>query len=535
MLNGKHISFWIDSVESADFPPLKDKTTVDVAIIGGGIVGLTTGLMLKEQGLKIAIVESKRIGCDVSGSTTAKITISSNLIYDHIVSNFDLETASKFRDANMLAFNKIAEIIEEHSIDCDYKKVPLYIYSTDKKNFKDIEKEYETLKKLDIDAILTDKLPIPFNKDLNNNNNNNNSKDNNNKDNNEENDNDTNENDNNKDHDKVINKALKYPNQGEFHPKKYNNALVKLITGDGSYMFENTKVTNIEEGDTKKISTENGDIFANSVVVATNSPIYDPNSTLSYMYQVKSYMLGAYVKEKLPSGMFVNIEPFHTFRTTPTKKGDLLIIGGEHHFTGQIEDTDNCFKKLVKFAKEKFNVESIEYFWSNQDAKPDDRLPIIGETSQKGIYVATGFESWGIVKGTLAGIILTDLILNKENSYAEIFSPKRLKNQNSIKKRCASNFNTKDLNEEEAKILNDSILKLEQEEGKIVKLPNRAIAIYKDLDSNVFAFHGNCSHYGCELKWNSAEKSWDCPQHGSRFDYKGNSIHGPAIANLKPI
>lgn len=502
MLNGKHISFWLDDAEATDFPLVKDGTKVDVAIVGGGIVGVTTGLMLKKQGFKVAIIESKRVASDVTSGTTAKITISSSLIYDNLLTNLGMETASKYRDANILGFDTIAELIKEYAIDCDYRNVPLYIYSTDKENLPLIEKEYEALKKLNIDATFTDNLPTPFNKDLDNDNGN-------------------------------KNRAIKYHNQAEFHPKKYTNVLAKLIPGDGSYIFEKSKVLIIEQGERKKIVTENGDVFADSVVIATNSPIYDPNSTLSYMEQVKSYVLGVYIKEKFPKGMFVNLEPFHTYRATPTEKGDLLVIAGEHHFTGKVEDTWKCFKNLVEFIDEEFDVESVEYFWSSQDGRPSDKLPIIGETSQKGVYTATGFSSWGMVKGTLAGIILKDLILGKENKYVEIFSPERLKNQKSIKKNCVTNFKTKDLNEKESKILNDSILKLDFGEAKIIELPTRAIATYKDSDSNVFAVHANCAHFGCRLQWNSAEKTWDCPQHGSRFDYKGKSIHGPAIVNLK--
>jgi nitrite reductase/ring-hydroxylating ferredoxin subunit len=231
--------------------------------------------------------------------------------------------------------------------------------------------------------------------------------------------------------------------------------------------------------------------------------------------------------------MFVDLNPFHTYRTTPAENGNLLIIAGEHHITGHQLDTSNNFKKLIDFINKKFDPISIEYFWSNEDNKPADGLPVIGETSQKGIYVATGFSSWGIVKATLAGIILTDLISNKENEYTEVFSPERLKDQQSIKKPCVSNFNTNDLNEEELKILNDAILQLKNEESKIIELSKRAAAVYKDSDSNIFAVHANCAHFGCRLRWNAAEKTWDCPQHGSIFNYKGHPTHGPAIRNLK--
>lgn len=337
--------------------------------------------MLKKQGFKVSIIESKKVASDVTGSTTAKITISSNLVYDEILSDSGLEIALKFRDANISAFDKISEIINEYKIDCDYEKIPLYIYSTDQNNYKDIEKEYKTLQKLDIDADLTDDFQMPFN---------------------EESFKENNAKSKDSENNIGINKAIRYNNQAIFHPKKYSNSLVKLIPGEGSHVFENTKVINIKEGEINRIITDKGDIFADSIIIATNSPIYDPDSTLSYMSPIKSYMLGVYVKEKIPDAMFVDINPFHTYRKTPTEKGDLLIIAGEHHHTGKSKDTSANFKKLIEYTKKKFNVNSIEYFWSNQDNKTTDRLPVIGETSQKGIYIATGFGSWGMDKSNVS-------------------------------------------------------------------------------------------------------------------------------------
>ncbi len=458
--------------------------------------------MLKEQGLKIAILEANRFVHDVSGSTTAKITIPSTLIYDNILSEFGFNKALKFKDANIASFNKIAEIINKYNIDCDYRRIPLYIYSSNQdnlNNFENIEKEYKAANKLGLEAKLTDKMPFPFDKELPND----------------------------------YFKALLYEDQGEFHPKKYLNALLNKIDSNGSYLFEKTKLINIEDGYIKKIITKDGVVYADHLVIATNAPIYDPDSILSFMSQNKSYIMSAYVEEDLPKGMFVDINPFHTYRTTPTEKGNLLIVAGEHHFIGEIEDTWECFDRLKNFTEDKFNVKSIEYFWSNQDNRTDDLIPVIGETSQKGIYIATGFGFWGMTTGTLAGMIISDLILKNDNSYFEIFDPKRFKGQKSKKKNCLKKFNIKDLNEEESKKLSALLVDMEYGHGKIVNLGNRSIAIYKDFDSNVFGLTPNCTHFLCELRWNDAEKTWDCPQHGSRFTFKGKCVHGPAIDDLK--
>lgn len=504
MLNGKHMSFWLDDDEAQKFEKLDKEIEVDVVIVGGGIAGISTGFLLKKAGFKIAIIEESRFSHDVTGSATAKVTEHPNLIYSHILSNYGIETALNFKNAYKKAFNKIAEIIKEYNIDCDYKKIPWYIYSSDETNSNKIQEEYDAGKKLGIDVSLTNVLPSPFENDL------------------------TDENNDNKN-----NKAIVYKNQAEFHPKKYSNGLIKEIDGNGSFIFEKTKVLNIENKEKKKIITNNGIISADYVVIATNSPIYDPDSVLSYMFQPKSYVNGVYVEEKLPDGMFVNIDPFHTYRTTPTEKGDLLIVAGEHHLTGQKEDTWDSYKKLRKHIDDKFEVKSFEYYWSNQDNKTDDMIPAIGETSQKGIYLATGFGSWGMTTGMVAGIIISDSILNKENDFAYVFNPQRFKNRKSKKKRCLSNFNVEDLNEKESDEVSDFVFKMKNNSAKILNLEKHSLAIYKDEDSNIYILSGNCTHFGCGLKWNTAEKTWECPQHGSRFNYNGKNIHSPAIKDLK--
>lgn len=538
MFNGKHISYWLDSTEMKNYSSLKEEVKVDVAIIGGGIAGITTGFILKKQGFNVALIESNRIVGDVTAGTTAKITITSGLIYSNLLSKFGKDFALKFYMANFDAFNTISNIVNEFNIDCDYRVSPLCLYSSDENSFHLIKDEYDSLEELGVHAKLTDELPYPH-KGL----------------------------------------GILHDNQGEFHPKKYLNFLADSIEGNGSFVFEKTRVFSIEDApndssydfDLKKISngnyndlklihTENGNILANFVVVATNSPIYDPDYVCNFMHQNKSYIMGVYTNKNKDSGMFVDINPFHSYRSTNTDKGEMVIVGGEHHDIGEVEDTWECYKNLSNYIEEIFDTTDIEYFWSNQDNRAVDEVPIIGETSHNGVYIATGFGSWGMTTGTISANVISQLILNKlgkkrikvnegkENlridDYIDIFDPQRFKDKEDHKdiEECLNrldrgskieNSDTYELNDEESQRLSKYLLELDFEEAKIVNIGNHSVAIYKDIDSNFYGVESRSTHIGCTLVWNTAEKSWECPKFGSRFSFNGKVIHGPAIYDLK--
>lgn len=522
MLNGKHIPYWIDSAQRTKFPSLSQETTVDVAILGGGIAGISTAFMLKKQGLKVAVVELNRIVGDVTAGTTAKITKTSSLIYNRIFSKFGREIALKFYRANCDAFDTIPKIIDELNIDCDYRSSPLYIYASNEESFHLIDDEFAVLNELGIPAETVDDLPYPFSN---------------------------------------IHGIL-YENQAEFHPKKYLNKLANFIHGEGSFIFEKTKAFSIvdldeKEIDLKRVITDKGDILANFVVVATNAPIYDPDSVCNFMFQNKSYVMGVYTRKKQPYGMFVDVDPFHSYRSTPTDKGEMFIVGGEHHHIGEVKDTWECFKRLNDHIEDVFDSTDIEYFWSNQDNRTEDGFPIIGETSNSNVFIATGFNSWGMTTGTLAANVISYLILDKLgrsedmlnslpelDKYCDIFDAQRFKGKKSSKdiKKYINAFNEKqsentdnqdELNEKESKLLSEYMLKLDHDEAKIVDIGDKSIAIYKDSDSNFYALSSKSTHSGCELVWNTAEKAWECPKFGSRFSYTGRVIHGPAVYDLK--
>lgn len=515
---GKSKPFWIDSTPQTNFSKLKEGLKVDVVIIGGGIAGITTGLMLKRSGKKVAVIESDRIVKDVTATTTAKI--SAHTFYSLQLPNLGEDKTQIYAQANMNAVKTVAEMVSEYNIDCDFRRVPCYFY-TESENEVDLFKmETELVKKLKLPANYTTDIPTSRNAKA----------------------------------------GLIYENQAEFHPRKYLMALSEKIPGDGCYLFENTRFLSLKSlisektsdystsdhpininnpfenpiesqyGNQYEILTNQGSLIANNVVIASHFPVYDPDGLYNHLKITRSYIFAYYSNEKFPDAMFICVNPFHTYRSTPTEKGRLIIIAGEHQMVGE-KNTRECYQHLENYVKENWNIKSIDYHWVNQDNGTPDGLPIIGETSQKGIYVATGFGGWGMTHGTTAGLLITDLINGRDTPLKEIFDPLRFENLekepvNKNQQILAQDFlNDKIFWPEELKIP-----VLAEDEAVILK---DKFSAYKDQKGQIHKLQGICSHMGCVLVWNDAERTWDCPCHGARFDFEGKVIHGPAVRNLK--
>lgn len=385
-LNGNSGSYWLKTCPSTNFPTLKNGLEVDIVILGGGIAGITTGILLKDMGYDVAVLESDRIVKEVTVGTTAKISVAPNMIYHNIMKQFGKEKAQKIADANKNALEKISELISIKNIDCEFHRTPLYIYTESDDKTSNIKEEYEAADELGLDVDLVDDVPLPFKTSC----------------------------------------SLKYNNQAQFHPRKYLLALAKEIDGDGSYVFENTRGISVKDGGVKEVLTDKGSIMAKSVVIATHTPVYDPDNLKDHLYPGRSYVIGAYIKKEFPEGMFIDFDPVHTYRTTPTEKGQLVIVAGEHSELN-VEDMYKYYNRLENYAREHLDVKSVEYMWSSHDSVTEDGLPMIGMTSIRDVYVATGFGFWGMNNGTTAAMIISDLIDGRETDLKDIFDPLRFK------------------------------------------------------------------------------------------------------------
>ncbi|WP_303862349.1 FAD-dependent oxidoreductase [Alkalibaculum bacchi] len=491
-------SYWISSTEETHYSPLEKDMEVDVAIVGGGMVGIATAYLLQKSGFKVAIFEKNKIATGASGHTTAKITSQHGLIYHNMISNNDLETATQYASSNQWAVSFIEDTIKELNIDCDYSKENAYIYTCDSKYLPKIKDEVGAAKRAGIDASFVEELPLPL----------------------------------------PILGAVKFPNQGQFHPRKYVLSLAQHIEKKGALIFEGTQIDDIDRGSPCTINTKGGNIIrANKVVVACHYPFTNNiGFYFTRMVPQRSYLLGVKIKEELPTGMYISAEsPTRSIRNQISKQEALLLIGGDSHQTAHGEEEKVHYSNLFDFVKHLYTVENVPYRWSTQDLMTPDDIPYIGKITSytDHVYIATGFKKWGMTTSHVAAKVISDLISNNKSQWENLYKPYRNLSSKSILKLVVDNIQVaKDLVKGK---LEDATNELPTEPGKghTVEIDGEKIGAYMDKDGKIYLIDTTCTHLGCELKWNSAEKTWDCPCHGSRFDYKGTILDGPALDNLE--
>ena len=336
--------------------------------------------------------------------------------------------------------------------------------------------------------------------------------------------------------------AVKTENQAQFHPRKYMLGLAKAIQNYGGLIFTNSLVQDVQniEGN-YKCYTDKYCITSKYVVIASHYPFINfPGFYFSKMYQSTSYAIAIETDKKLPKGMYINSsEPVLSFRTCKQENGkDLLIIGGGNHKTGYSPDSDENYgyKYLEQQAKKIYPDCQILYKWDTRDCITLDKIPYIGEFSSfmPNMYVATGFNKWGMTSSNVAANIISDSILNAKNDYADVYNSKRLqpiKNRGEVKNMATQIYHSFISNR--LNIPKESIDVIKNDNGGIIKINGTSVGIYKDTDGKIYAVNPTCTHLGCLLTWNNVDKTWDCPCHGSRFDYKGKNLYDPAFKDLE--
>ena len=324
-----------------------------------------------------------------------------------------------------------------------------------------------------------------------------------------------------------------------FNVRKYLKQIVKSIVKNNGEIYEKTKVISVKKDIDQYICyTEKACVKAKYVVIATNYPIINiPGFYFLKMYQEKSYIIGIETKEELFEGMYISSEnPTISFRIAKDNEKEIVLVGGMNHKVGAKIELENAYNELEKIAKEVFSDAKVKYKWSTQDCITLDKIPYIGEFSElmQNVYVATGYKKWGMTTSNIEANIITNKILGKENKYEEIFKSTRLKpikNRWEVGEMLKETANSLVINK--IKEPEEELKDIECGQGKIIKIKNEKTGVYKDETGKIYKIKPVCSHLGCELSWNDLDKTWDCPCHGSRFDYKGNQIYGPAIDNLK--
>ena len=500
-----NLSYWVESTPKTNYPSLNKNINTDVLIIGGGITGIVTSYILnkKNPSLNITIVEANKMAMGATSNTTAKITSQHGLLYNYLANSFGKDTAKKYLFSNEEAIKTISNIIKCENIDCDFSMQDSYVYTCNKQNVSKIIDEISAVNFLGFNASFEKECPLPF----------------------------------------PIEGAIKFPNQAQFHPRKYLLSLLKILEKRNINIFENSMVHDIKHiNDKYEIYINDYKVSANHLVMASHYPIKNfPGMYFIKMYQDSSYAIGVDIGNDVFDGIYISCdEPTTTFRNTIYENGrKLLIIGGSSHKTGDTNvNIEDSYNNLESYIKKLYPKAKIKYKWMTEDCISLDKIPYIGEFSKflPNMYVATGFKKWGMTTSHVAAQIICDKILGKENMYEDIYTATRLKpikNSKEFGNMLKQSIYSLAINKLSPPI--KSYKELENDSGGIVDYKGKKLGIFKDENGKLFAIIPYCKHLGCELSWNNLEKTWDCPCHGSRYDYLGKIITEPTTENLETV
>jgi glycine/D-amino acid oxidase-like deaminating enzyme/nitrite reductase/ring-hydroxylating ferredoxin subunit len=482
---------WVGTAPAPRFDRLRTGVHVDVAIIGAGITGLTAAVLLKERGRTVAVIEKGSVAGGESGHTTAHLTEAVDARYHSIARTMSKEAARLVAEASRASIEQIAALIERYSIRCGFRRLPGYLYSETRDKVSELKKEAAAAREAGLATTFIDDVPLPFD----------------------------------------TRGAVRWENQAQFHPREYLIALAARVPGDGSYLFDETYVEKIEDGEPCVVETAGGRLTAGAVFQATNVPVSGFNSVFVRAFPYRTYALAYRVDGNHPDGLFWDtFDPYHYTRWQETSEGVFMIVGGADHKVGDESDTEKPFAEVHQYVVERFGERSPAYRWSGQVLEPADGLPFIGGSGN--IYISTGYAGQGMTFGTVGGMIVSDLITGRPNAWAELFDVKRLQLRGAMKDLVVENLDyPRHMIEDRVARLNvegKHLLDVERGEGKIISLEGKKVALHRDAAGALHAVSPVCTHMGCDVAWNAAEKSWDCPCHGSRFGVDGGVIHGPA-------
>lgn len=555
-------SFWLDSIENKNkFNKLEKDISTDVCIVGAGIFGLTCGYYLTKQGYNVVLLEKEKdIASKTTGHTTAKITSQHNLIYKYLIDSLGESMAKKYLYANQDAIENIYQIINDENIDCDFVRQDSYVYTNNLDELEKIKLENKAVNSLGFKSEFVTSTPLPFN----------------------------------------VLGALRFPNQAEFNPIKYAYGLAKCITSNGSSAIDGLVnagsvgsvsvgdgiVENSPGGASLNLAKGTGEIYTDTlvqnikkendefitsckdyvvrskyVILASHYPFID---RLGYyflkMYQSTSYVIAVDIGDKTFDGMYINSKQptfsyrFANFSGSCGKR--LLLVGGADHKTGSKIDLSNAYSILEYEVRKYYPDCKVLYKWNMEDCITLDKIPYIGEFSHfmPNMYIGTGFNKWGMTSSNVAGNIIVDKILGRENEYENVFKATRLhpiKNNVELGNMIKETTNSFVINkfkvpDADLDVIEDNSVmsgskkagnfeEIKNDSGHVLKYNGQTIGIYKDNDGKIFAVNPICTHLGCLLSWNNLDKTWDCPCHGSRFDYKGHQLYNPAIRDLDVI
>ncbi|MEJ7810915.1 MAG: FAD-dependent oxidoreductase [Gemmatimonadaceae bacterium] len=501
--SGHTTSVWMATADVPQFAPLEGDASADVCVIGAGIAGLSTAYLLAREGQRVIVVDDGPVGGGESGRTTAHLASALDDRFLRIEKYHGERGARIAAESHAAAIDRIERIVADEEIACDFVRLPGYLFLAPGDDADLLDHELEAAHRAGLaDVSLETTTPVAS----------------------------------------LGGPCLRFGRQAQFHPLRYLAALARCIVRDGGAIYSGTHIKGVEAKPRRpQAKTDDGKtITANAIVVATNSPISDYVTMHTKQAPYRTFVIGARVPSgSVPAGLYWDTgDPYHYVRVHPVAGHDVLIVGGEDHKTGQKDDADERFARLEAWTRERFPVaERTEYRWSGQVLEPVDLMGFIGRdpANEPAVYICTGDSGQGMTHGTIAGILLTDLILGRENPWEALYDPSR------VTLRATLEFAKENLNV--AAQYKDLVTpgevsspdEVEAGHGAVIRRGVRKVAVYRDEGGTIHERSAVCTHLGCIVAWNSTERSWDCPCHGSRFDPYGKVVNGPAISELEAV
>jgi len=495
-----HRPIWFDTSPETDYAALTGDRRVDTVVVGGGIVGITTACELTEAGQSVLLVERDRLLRGVTGHTTAKVTAQHGRIYDYLVETFGSDEARQYAQANQQAIEDVERRVERFDVDCDFERAPSYLYTQDRGQREKYEREADVAATLGLPATYVESLPGPLSGVA----------------------------------------GVRFDDQALFHPRQYLLALAEQVVDGGSTIVEETTVTGVDPGEPCTVTTERGTVEADDVVLATHFPVHDRAFYFARVYPKQSHVLAVRLREPAPEGMYYQPgDPYFSVRPRPAGEERTVLVGGQDHRTGQGGDTERRFARLEQQARARLDVEAVTHRWTTQDYVSIDRVPFVGQHSplSEHLYVATGFGGWGLTNGTAAGRLLADLVRDRSNPAESVFQPTRGPPASSLRSLLGhgAQFARHTIEDHLGSERPPAEADIERGSGTVLERDGEPVAVYRDEDGSYHAVSAICTHQGCHVHWNAAEKTWDCPCHGSRFDVDGHIVDTPAVEDLDQV
>lgn len=480
-------SLWLTALPTTPRPPLTGTHTFDVAVVGGGITGLTTALLLKRRGLRVVVLEAARVASGASGNNTAKVTALQSTVYSQITRTHGTAAATDYATASQSAVAQVADLVQLEEIDCDLRRAPAITYARTESEVPAVQDELRAAALAGLPVRASVDADLPF----------------------------------------EVYAAIRLDDQLALHPVKYLQGLAAAIDGDGSKVYEHSRVLDLTGN---RLSTSDGSVSAPHIVVATHYPLFDRGLYFPRLEINRSYCIAARLSSTPPGTMAISAG---SPSWSTTAYGDQLIVSGAGHATGK--PVDEPYRKLEEFARAHWPVAAVTHRWSAQDPVSYDHLPLIGTyTPGSGsVFTATGFMKWGLTSGTFAGTLLADLVTGKPHELANRFSPHRV-SLKSLPQLARKNA------EVAVEMVGDRVMPADATSSEGLPVDSAHVirdglgktGVYRDPSGELHAVSLRCTHLGCLVRFNAAERTWDCPCHGSRFDVDGAVLEGPASRPL---